>query len=202
MIKGGFNPKQLITLPNFINDKKLNFEHLAKENHYCYVGRLSTEKGIETLLKAAAELPQYELKVIGTGPLESDLKSKYTHDHIKFLGFKNWEDLKHILESSRCMIIPSECYENNPLSVIESLCLGTPVIGTNIGGIPELIIQGKNGFTFESGNVLDLKKYINHLFQTFDSFNYFEIAETAKAKFNSENYYKELLKIYNKVIAK
>ena len=200
MIKGGFNSNQLIILPNFINDKKLISQPSAKENHYCYVGRLSTEKGIETLLRAANELPQYELKVIGTGPLESELKAKYEKAHIKFLGFKSWEDFKQILETSQCMVIPSECYENNPLSIIESLCLGTPVIGTNMGGIPELINPGVNGFTFESGNVSDLRNQIDHLFQISGNFDYIEIAKRARAKFNSENYYIELIKIYNGVL--
>ena len=96
--------------------------------------------------------------------------------------------------------MPSECYENNPLSAIESLCLGTPVIGANIGGIPELINPGINGFVFEPRNVNDLKYRINQLFQYSYNFNYIEIARDGRAKFNSENYYSQLINIYNHLL--
>jgi glycosyltransferase involved in cell wall biosynthesis len=200
MIKGGFDKNQLVVLNNFINLKKITGNNFVRQNYYCYVGRLSTEKGIKTLLKAARELPQHILKVIGTGPLENSLKEKYKEKHIEFLGFSEWNDLKEILGSSKVMVIPSECYENNPLSVIESLCLGTPVIGSNIGGIPELITPGKNGLIFETGNVSDLQNKISQIFQSALSFNYSEIEYKARNRFNSGNYYDQLINIYNKLI--
>jgi glycosyltransferase involved in cell wall biosynthesis len=200
MIKGSFKSEQLVSMSNFVNENKFSGIIDSRERHYCYVGRLSSEKGIETLLKAAVELPQYPLKVIGTGPLESELKSKYQSKHIEFMGFREWEDLKAVLGCSVCMIIPSECYENNPLSVIESLCMGTPVIGSNIGGIPELITEGKNGSVFEPGNVVDLRDQIIRFFETPVKFDYREIASEAKARFRSGNYYDQLMKIYNQVL--
>jgi len=201
MIKGGFKSEQFITLSNFINFKKLNGIPNAKGNYYCYVGRLSSEKGVETLLKAAIELPHYVLKIIGTGPLEQKLKEKYMRRHIEFLGYKNWDELKPILEGSKCMVIPSEWYENNPLSVLESLCLGTPVIGAKIGGIPELINPGINGLLFESGNVNDLKNQIVHLWEKSSDYTKSSIAENAREKFSSESYYNQLIRIYNNLIA-
>jgi glycosyltransferase involved in cell wall biosynthesis len=202
MVKGGYSQKRLITLPNFIDEKKLTSGQVPRQNHYCYVGRLSEEKGIETLLKAARELPQYVLKVIGTGPLENDLRARYEGENIEFLGFRNWEELSLILGSSRCMVIPSECYENNPLSVIESLCLGTPVIGSRSGGIPELINQNKNGLIFEPGNVNQLKEKINLVYHDTCKFDHEGIAGDARSKYNSGNYYMELIKIYNQMITK
>ncbi|HBC78663.1 MAG TPA: glycosyl transferase family 1 [Bacteroidales bacterium] len=202
MIKGGFNQKKLKVLHNFIMEDKLA-EHISvKEGYYCYVGRLSKEKGIETLLKAAVELPQYNLKIIGTGPLEKDLKDRYSKPHIDFLGFKEWEQLKEILKGAKCMVIPSECYENNPLSIIESLCLGTPVIGAKIGGIPELIETGVNGYTFGNGDVRDLHSKIIKVYEGDDKFNYIGIAEKARAKFNSGYYYRQIFKIYSDLIKK
>jgi glycosyltransferase involved in cell wall biosynthesis len=201
MIKGGFKSAQLTTLPNFINDSKLiGIPSNAEKNYYTYLGRLSAEKGIETLLKAAAGMPQYVLKVIGTGPLEKILKEKYTNVNIEFLGFRKWEELKIILEGSKFMVIPSECYENNPLSIIESLCLGTPVIGANIGGIPELIEPSINGLLFESGNVNDLQNQIINLWQNSSDFSKMTIAKNANAKYNSGNYYYKLIKIYDNVV--
>jgi len=201
MLKGGFKADKLKTLQNFILEEKLTtFLNMEKNSHYCYIGRLSVEKGIETLLRAAMDLPQYELRVIGTGPLEKDLKSRYNARHIIFEGFKNWDELKDILERSKFMVMPSECYENNPLSMIESLCLGTPVLGARIGGIPELINDGVNGYSFTSGDVNNLKESITLMFTKSGSFNYADIAKEARAKYDSRSYYRNLIEIYNNVL--
>ncbi len=201
MIKGGFRAEQLISMSNFVDGKKIPGVNGKREKHYCYVGRLSSEKGIETLLKAAMGLPQYRLKVIGTGPLEVLLRSGYQSEHIEFLGFREWEELKTILGTSAGMVIPSECYENNPLSVIESLCLGTPVIGAKIGGIPELITIGKNGSVFEPGNIMDLRNHIIGLFEAQVEYDYSEIASVAKARYLSGYYYDKLITIYNQLLS-
>lgn len=201
MIKGNFRKEQLISLSNFIDDNRFSEIHVVKQNYYCYVGRLSTEKGVEVLLNAARKLPQYRLKIIGTGPLEKELKAKYECDHIEFLGFKQWEEMKAILENSVCMVLPSICYENNPLSIIESLCTGTPVIGSQIGGIPELIKSGINGLTFEAGNADELERKIVQLFKTTSDYNYHEIAIEAREKFSSVRYYNRIIDIYNTVLA-
>lgn len=202
MIKGGFKSGQLIVLNNFIDDKKFSGTPADRENHYCYVGRLSVEKGIETLLKAAAGLPQFRLKVVGTGPLEEELRTKYRMQNIEFLGFQKWDELKLILGSAVCMVIPSECYENNPLSVIESLCLGTPVIGAHIGGIPELIDPGRNGLVFESGNITDLQDKITLLFGSPAGYDRAGIAGEAREKFNSNKFYSRVSEIYSKLVVK
>jgi glycosyltransferase involved in cell wall biosynthesis len=201
MIKGRFREHQIITLPNFVGTDKFPDISVKKQDYYCYVGRLSAEKGIETLLKAAKELPEFKLKVIGTGPLESELKAEFEGGNIQFMGFKKWEELKFLLGNALFMTIPSICYENNPLSVIESLCLGTPVLGANIGGIPELIEPGINGMVFEAGNVSDLKKKIVDLFHTSGQFNYAGIATAARRNFSSEGYYEKIMDIYKKAIA-
>lgn len=77
--------------------------------------------------------------------------------HIELAGFKQWSEIKRLVGKARFSVIPSEWYENNPLSVIEAQCLGTPVLGARIGGIPELISE-ETGMTFESRNTADLKK--------------------------------------------
>jgi glycosyltransferase involved in cell wall biosynthesis len=196
MIKGGYNISSLKHLPNFIQDQKLLPVQIEKGNYYCYIGRLSREKGIETLLKAAVRMPQIELKVIGTGPLDDYLKNNYQSPNISFLGFRKWEEIKEILGNAKCMVFPSECYENNPLSVIESLCLGTPVIGSRIAGIVELINHGKNGFFFEPGNVSDLQKQILKVFEKNSKFDYSEMAVNAREKFRAERFYEKLLDVY------
>ena len=193
MIQGGFTSKKLIPLCNFIDIDKCKKDTYEKENYYCYVGRLSHEKGVKTLIKAAQNLP-YKLVIIGGGPLSDELKDETTNANIEFIGYKQWDEIKEIVSKARFSVIPSEWYENNPLSIIEAQCLGTPVLGANIGGIPELIDNGITGMIFTSRNVEELTQKIEDMWQ--HQFNYKEIATISQAKYNSENYYREIMKIY------
>lgn len=193
MIQGGFTSKKLIPLCNFIDIDKCKKDTYVKENYYCYVGRLSHEKGVKTLIKAAQKL-SYKLVIIGGGPLSDELKNETTNANIEFVGYKQWDEIKEIVSKARFSVIPSEWYENNPLSVIEAQCLGTPVLGARIGGIPELIENDVTGMTFESRNVNDLTGKLEAMWQ--HTFNYKEIALTSQKRYNSESYYQSILKIY------
>ncbi|MDR1491165.1 MAG: glycosyltransferase family 4 protein [Planctomycetaceae bacterium] len=194
IVQGGFSQSKITVLCNFIDTDKTKRSHYDKENYYCYVGRLSQEKGVKTLLEAAAQLP-YHLKIIGGGPLAAELRQSVTHENIEFSGYKNWDEIKLLVGNARFSVIPSEWYENNPLSVIEAQCLGTPVLGANIGGIPELIEEGKSGLLFESGNANDLKDKIKQMFTR--EFDYKTLAENAQIMYSAENYYQEIMKIYD-----
>lgn len=192
MKEGGFNPQKLTILSNFIDTLKCKRDSNNKAEYYCFIGRLSHEKGIKTLIEAANMLP-YTLKIIGCGPLENEMK-KLAKSNIEFMGYQSWEKIKEIAGQSRFNVLSSEVFENNPLSIIEAQCLGTPVLGARIGGIPELITEGINGMCFESKNVNDLKEKIQIMFQS--QFNYENIAQTAQEKYNAENYYQQLINIY------
>jgi glycosyltransferase involved in cell wall biosynthesis len=193
MLAGGFCEEKLMVLPNFISMWKNDLTNCKREDYYCYVGRISIEKGIISLLQVAQQLP-YPLKIAGTGPLFDNLQSRYASDNIEFLGYLNQEEVKTLIEKARFSVIPSEWYENNPLSGIESLCLGTPILGANIGGIPELIEKQLNGLLFESRNRTNLKNRIEEMYQS--TFDYSYIAQKAHRAYSSENYYTSLMNIY------
>lgn len=193
MRQGGFDDNKLVTLCNFVDTAKCAKNDYDKGEYYCYIGRLSHEKGVRTLVEAANTLP-YPLKIIGGGPLMEELKS-IIHPHIEMVGFQQWEAIKELVGKARFMVIPSEWYENNPLSVIEAECLGTPVLGARIGGIPELIQEGKTGMTFASGNVEELKAKIEKMYRSV--FDYKRIAADAMQKYDSVAYYNRLMEIYN-----
>lgn len=195
MAQGGFRKDKLKVLCNFIDIEKCRKDNYAKNDYYCYVGRLSHEKGVGTLVEAAARLP-YKLKIIGGGPLleQFKIKNEELKGNVEFLGFRQWDDIKDIVGKARFTVIPSEWYENNPLSVIEAECLGTPVLGARIGGIPELIDEDVNGMTFESGNVDDLAKKIKAMYNA--DFDYKAIADAAMKRYNAESYYGEIMKCY------
>ena len=143
MVQGGFSKSKMRTLCNFIDVEKCKYAPAdgmdntvpivlpKKEDYYCFIGRLSHEKGAKTLIEAANQLP-YKLVIIGGGPLMNELKA-VANTNIEFVGFKQWDDIKQLVGKARFSVIPSEWYENNPLSVIEAQCLGTPVLGANIG---------------------------------------------------------------------
>ncbi len=196
MAQGGFCKAKLVTLCNFIDVEKCKRDdHFEKDGYYCFIGRLSHEKGARTLIDAANQLPDRKLVVIGGGPLEEELR-KVSGPHIQFVGFKQWNEIKRLVGRARFAVVPSEWYENNPLSVIEALCLGTPVLGANIGGIPELIQNGVSGSIFESRKTKDLKEMIETLFTM--NFDYAHIAEMSMARYGAENYYDKLMKVYKK----
>lgn len=197
MVQGGFLKSKMQTLCNFIDVEKCKFSSTdgtddvellpKKEDYYCFIGRLSHEKGAKTLIEAANQLP-YKLVIIGGGPLMDELKS-VAHTNIEFVGFKQWDDIKQLVGKARFSVIPSEWYENNPLSVIEAQCLGTPVLGANIGGIPEL-----TDYTFSSGNIADLKTKIEKMWNS--EFDYQQIASDAQHRYDAETYYDKLINIY------
>ena len=194
MIEGGYSPEHITVLHNFL-PKKMSAS-AEKDNYYCYVGRLSAEKGVDTLLEAASKLP-YNLKIIGGGALLDSYKNKYRHGHIEFLGQMKPEELYPIVQKARLLVVPSVWYENNPFSIIEALCMGTPVLGAHIGGIPELITEGENGFLFSPGNIIEQQEKIRECFDLFtNSYNFTKIADDAQNKFGSDSFYNKLMKIY------
>ncbi len=123
------------------------------EEYILYSGRYSEEKGISTLISVCKDLPKVQFVFVGTGPLEEELSSI---PNIRNVGFRTGYDLEKLIRGAHFSIYPSEWYENCPFSVIESLMYGTPVLGANIGGIPELVEERKTGMLFESGNKNDL----------------------------------------------
>lgn len=195
LIQGGFNKNKIKVVCNFINVEKCKKEEYTKESYYCFIGRLSPEKGIKTLLEAACQLP-YTLKIIGAGPLEEEIR-QFTQKktQIELLGYKQWNEIKEIVGKARFSVVPSECYENNPLSVIESQCLGTPVLGSMNGGIPELVENKVDGMLFEAQNILDLKEKIEKMFSC--DFNYQLLAKRSQERYNALDHYKKIIKIYS-----
>lgn len=150
--------KKTVAMHNFVD--KVEWKEVQKKDYVLYFGRFSKEKGIDTLTKVCKELPDVQFIFAGTGPLEEAINGI---PNIKNVGFQKGAELEKLIREARFSIYPSEWYENCPFSVMESQMYGTPVLGANIGGIPELIQVGKTGELFESGNAAELKEKIRHL---------------------------------------
>lgn len=200
MIQAGFSKSKLSVLCNFVDPVKLDSLlssacNTRERDTYCYIGRLSSEKGICQLLESATELPQYQLMVAGDGPLGEQLRAKYSSfGNIRFLGRLGAEEIADLLGRSTASVIPSRWYENNPLGAIESLCAGTPVIGARIGGIPELIDE-RNGMCYTWNNTEELHDTIEIVMSR--EWNHEMISQESIVRFSPEIHYEQLIKLYS-----
>lgn len=178
-----------VALHNFID--KVEWKDTEKKDYILYFGRFSEEKGIGTLIDVCKELKDVKFIFAGTGPLENEIKNI---QNIKNVGFQTGDSLEKLIREAKFSIYPSEWYENCPFSVMESQMYGTPVLGANIGGIPELIQFGKTGELFESGNKADLKNKIIQLNET----NIQEYVDNCKnIQFDTiDEYYKKIIELY------
>jgi len=151
LIEWGWDPAKLIHIPNAAAIP--GTPPAAPGDYVLYFGRLSQEKGLETLIRAAA-LAGVSVKLAGTGPQEAHLRAvaSDTKAPVEFLGFQSGDALWALVDGARVVVLPSEWYENSPMSAIEAFGRGKPLIGARIGGIPELIIEGETGWLFESGD--------------------------------------------------
>ena len=124
----------------------------SNSGYFLYVGRLIEDKGIETLAQAHQLMKNdCALKVAGVGPMMDYLQKSYPN--AEFLGFQSGDALIDLIANCTAVIVPSQCYENCSMSLLEAMAYKKAVIGADIGGIPEQIVDSKTGFLFESGNV-------------------------------------------------
>lgn len=177
---------------------------IIRGDYFLYFGRLDREKGILTLLSAFKELTKQKLVIVGTGPFSNSIDEFNSNGNIQYLGFKEGEALKDLIKKAYFIIIPSECYENLPMSVVESLSLSKPIITSGLGGLQELLNNGKNGFEFEAKSVESLKKVIDMTSKLSD-LDYESYSRNcynfAKNNFDPENYFHQLMNIYEKLLS-
>lgn len=141
--------QRAITLHNFVEASASDFA-FSKGGYILYFGRYSKEKGIETLLKICKQLQDIPFVFAGNGPLKEEvMKVK----NIEERGFLSGGDLSRVISEADLVLFPSECNENCPFSVMEAQIYGTPVLGSRLGGIPELIEEGKTGELLPAGDV-------------------------------------------------
>jgi glycosyltransferase involved in cell wall biosynthesis len=186
----------------FIQDKTTD---PTKGDYFFFYGRLSPEKGLKVLLETFAQT-KFNLKIAGTGPLSDyvlDYVNKYSN--IEYMGFQKGEALKNLIKNSSFIIVPSIWYENNPMTVIEAFSYGKPVIGAEIGGIPELVQHGSNGYLFTQNDNASLQAIIESASNISDEeYRQFSVnsLKFAKEHFDPEKHYVELMDIYQKTIQK
>ena len=202
----GIDKERVYHLPNFLDRECPQVEPAEdREQYFLYFGRLSAEKGVLTLIKAV-ENTKNLLYIVGTGPCKEEIEQYLKEHHmpnVKLLGFKSGQELINVVGNAKAVILPSEWYENGPYSAIESLQLGRPIIGSELGGLPELI--DGNGKVFGHGNVEELRAVLEQ-FPEPGTGDYEQYCKRSKEIF-AENYmteghYEQLLPMYEKAMQK
>lgn len=202
-IEFGIDKNKITHIPNFLNTESVEYDKLANQNYFLYFGRLSEEKGVLTLIKAMKGIKN-TLKIVGTGPLKDEIE-KYVEDNncnnIEVLGFKSGRELNTIVANAKAVILPSEWYENGPYSAIESLKLRRILVGSDLGGIPELVED--NGYIFEHGNIQDLHDKLEKI-QNLSEQEKKEMQEKSYEIFETEYidkiHYNKIMNVYKKII--
>lgn len=184
--------EKTVAIHNFIEPKQA--ETVDKGDYVLEFGHLSKDKGTLTLLEVAKRMPDVRFLFAGYGEAEAEIAKV---PNAEYVGFKTGEELNKLITKALCTVCPSEMYENCPYTVMESQIVGTPIIGADIGGIPELIREGETGLMFKAGDVGDLEKKLKHLLKTpgvLDTYT----ANCKNISFETpESYCQQLLRLYS-----
>ena len=198
----------VIHMTNFL-PQGTQYSAVSKVGDYIlYFGRLSREKGIITLVEAYSrsncDLPLY---IVGTGSVKEEIEGKIKElsmaGKIKLLGFKSGRELKDIVVASRCVVLPSEWYENGPYSIMEAMAAGKPVIVSNLGGLPELVDDGVTGYIVPAKDAEKLAEAIKKMcnMPSKDLLAMGQAAtQKAKSMFDAQKYAREVIEKYEEMI--
>lgn len=164
LAENGFDEKKIYCIPTFTSSKTEVGEPCIGK-YGLYFGRVTEEKGVETVVKAYEKMPDRQLKIMGDDTTEEAARlKKYVSDHgiknVEFVGFKGGAELEEIIKGARFTLIPSIWYDNLPNTALESFQYSKPVIASNIGSLPELVVDGFNGYLFEAGSEAQLAERI------------------------------------------
>lgn len=196
-----FYKDKTFTIHNFINKKEFTPQNGGSEPYIVFVGRLSKEKGVDYLAKVASLLPEYTFKVAGDGP-DSDVLLGI--DNIKLMGFVKGKELTSLMGNAKVLLLPSVCYENCPLSILEAHSMGVPVVTMKSGGMAELVDDGVTGTLADEPTAECIAQKIK---QTLENTDYYStIKENCKNQkekiMDVESYCSILLEKYNELIVR
>ena len=196
-------PEHKITVvANCAADISANLEN--RSEYFLFAGRLSSEKGIDILLDSFAKLSAIKLVIAGAGPLQDLVQERIKNlPNITYVGLQTKAQVTSLMKECKALVFPSRWYEGMPITIIEALAAGTPVIASMLGAMPEMIQDGHNGFLFEAGNSVALSDRI----RSFDALNeqaarlYYNARQTYLDKYHPGIHYATLVSIYEKNIA-
>jgi glycosyltransferase involved in cell wall biosynthesis len=203
-IEFGLDPERIEVIHNLTDISALEPSYEAGD-YAVFFGRLAAEKGIDVLIDAAAAIGDLKVVIAGEGPLRGELEARRADvgaGNVEFLGYMDKEDLVPLVRNSMFVVVPSVWYENFPYSVLESFALGKPVIGSDIGGIPEMVQDGRTGFLVKPHDSQTLRARMLRL--AGDAALRREMGRAARARvereFSADIHYDRLTALYEKVL--
>ncbi|MBV6623407.1 MAG: glycosyltransferase [Rivularia sp. (in: Bacteria)] len=207
MVQAGLPAEKIFIKPNFVFSPRYTNEKNKSNSYLLFVGRLSEEKGIKTLIDTYIKYDlSIPLKIVGDGPLRYNLQQKVRNtkadNFVKFLGFQDNEAVLKLMQNAICLVFPSIWYEAFPLTIAEAFASGLPVLASNIGSMAEIIEDGVTGLHFKMGDSTSLVEKIkwvsNHpeimISMGKNASNVYNLKYTPKIN------YQQLIKIYQQVI--
>jgi len=170
VIKGGFNQEKIIHIPTFISSSNKELDYSPDRNSILYVGRISPEKGVNTIIEAFKRIKNDKAVLSIVGDKNTDYAQELIasiperlNNRINFLGFKNQKEVEQLFCKCLFFIVSSVCYENQPNVVLEGMSCGRAALVSKLGSLIEMVSEGETGYHFQSGNSEDLAEKIDFL---------------------------------------
>ena len=201
LIQAGFPAEQIVVLPNMVPQVDQPVDPGAGQ-YVAFAGRMSPEKGIETLLGASRELPEISVRLAGEGPIETELRSAMPAN-ARMMGLLDLPAMQSFYRGAKFFVLPSRSYEMCPLVVLEAMSHGLPVITSRLGGQAELVVDGVTGFLFDPDDQQDLKRKMQQLWHDPELCRRMGAAGYAIAseKYGEGTYFARLTGIYDRAIS-
>ncbi len=202
-IEGGIPAEKIVVKPNFVAPDPGEGRH--EGNYALFVGRLSPEKGVRTLLRAWKNLKGVPLRIVGDGPLIEEVQDFVREEgfsEVKVLGRQPREEVFRLMREARVLVFPSESYENFPVAIAEAFACGLPVVASRLGAMAEIVEHGRTGLLFEPGNPEDLAAKIARIWGHPKLLTEMgrEARKEYERKYTAERNYNILMDIYNRVV--
>jgi glycosyltransferase involved in cell wall biosynthesis len=198
LLRAGFDEAKIRVIPFGVdvNSFEPRFDH---EGYFLFVGRLSEEKGIETVLHVARLMPDVLFKIVGSGPqMEKLHELSRGLANVEFIGFRYGDELRDLYRGAKSVLLPSRVHENFPLAILEAMAYGKPVIASAVGGIPEIIEDRKNGFLVSP---IDLQGWVEAIMRlNYDDETRERMGRDARAtiehNFGAEKHFLKMMDVY------
>ena len=206
LVKQGFKSQKILVIPHFLDEMPVTEPMISTEKYFLSFGRLDESKGVADLIKAyaLANIKNIKLKIVGSGPEQENLKklidSLNLSQSVELLGQKNREELFELISQSLFTVFPSRVHETFGLGILESFKNKKPVIASNVGAFPELIVDGHNGLLFEAGNINQLRDKIIEL--TADNRKLQDLADRTPwdlEKYQPDKHYQKVNSLYQQL---
>jgi len=200
LLQAGFREEQIVVVPNPTSVSDTAADPQAGQ-YVAFAGRVSPEKGVDILLAAAEQMPDVPFKVAGDGPILAEMKARAS-GNVEFLGRLGFDELVTFYRSSRILVVPSLCFDQLPMVMVDAMSLGLPVIASRIGGLPHAVEDGVTGSLFEPGDPDDLASKLRRLWNDPQLCIRMGAAGHRKAakQYSQVTYYHNLMAVYELAI--